>query len=126
MIFHLSLASGADFVKNEHMELVKHHPDSHCQAVFSAMLVALVVMLDAMAANPALHALVHNDANQSGHQCVVTLFAHGQVDAATPTVDVPALAVQIQNSAAFQISVFAPAIENLPAGRGPPTSPLPS
>jgi hypothetical protein len=113
-------------LNNDCMELVKCHPGSRCQAVISALLIALVLMLDALAASPALHALVHNDANQSGHQCVVTLFAHGQVEAATPTVDVPAPALNIVGSAPFQISVFAPAIENLPAGRGPPASPLPS
>ena len=86
----------------------------------AALLVALVLMLDALAACPALHALVHPDANQSSHECVITLFAHGQVDVAVPTVEVPAPLPQLTASAPFQIFFFAPAIQDLPAGRAPP------
>ena len=90
------------------------------KACIAALLVALVLLLDAMVACPALHEFFHKDAGESEHQCAVTLFAHGQVDSAS--ADVPLIVPQVFVFAAPQveISVFAPAIENLPAGRAPP------
>ena len=86
------------------------------------MLAGLVLLLDAMAASPTLHEWIHSDAGSTDHQCVVTLFAHGQVDSAT--VDVSPIAQTVSVAAALQIafSIFAPAIENLPAERAPPVS----
>jgi hypothetical protein len=85
-----------------------------------SLLVCLVLLLNALAASPNLHELFHPDAGKVEHQCAVTLFAHGQVDSAA--VDLPPAAViaSIQLSPRLEISVFAPAIENLPAGRAPP------
>ena len=77
-----------------------------------------------MAVSPALHELFHADASQAGHQCAVTLFAHGQVD--TASVDVP-LSLPLtfpENIPAAVISVFNPAIAHLPAGRAPPVLPV--
>jgi len=83
--------------------------------------VGLVLLLDAMAACPSLHELLHQDAKTSDHQCVVTLFAHGQVDSASVDVSVVAPPVSIETTPQFEFSVFATAID-LPAGRGPPAS----
>src|SRR5258708_1726730 len=80
----------------------------------------LVLLLDAMAACPSLHELIHQDANAPEHQCMVTLFAHGQVDSATVDVAAVEPLISIEPTSQFDFSVFAPAIENLPAGRGPP------
>jgi len=73
-----------------------------------------------MAAIPALHELIHHDADKADHECAVTLFAHGKVD--STTVDVPVVVVSVPVEAAPQIelSVFSTTIENLPPGRAPP------
>jgi hypothetical protein len=88
----------------------------------AALLVGLILLLDAMAACPSLHELIHKDADKATHQCAVTLFAHGQVDSAT--VEVPACAppALIETTPQISFSIFSPAIENLPPGRAPPVS----
>ncbi len=75
-----------------------------------------------MAVCPSLHELLHRDANSTQHQCVVTLFAHGQVDTASVDVSVVEPVACIETTAPFSFSIFAPAIADLPAGRAPPVS----
>jgi len=104
------------------LQLVTHHFKPQGRAFIAALLVAVVLLLDAMAACPSLHELMHQDANASHHQCVVTLFAHGQVDSATAEVAAVGPLASIETTSQFNFSVFAPAIGNLPAGRGPPVS----
>ena len=49
------------------------------KAALAALLAGIVLFLDAMAACPALHELIHHDADQPGHECAVTMFMHGKV-----------------------------------------------
>jgi hypothetical protein len=56
----------------------------------AVLLCAMVLFLAALAASPSLHEWLHHDANEPDHECAVTLFAHGQVDA---TTIVPLMAV---------------------------------
>ena len=49
----------------------------------AVLLCAMVLFLAALAASPSLHEWLHHDANEPSHECVVTLFAHGQVNATT-------------------------------------------
>ena len=49
--------------------------------------ILIVLLLNLLAAAPALHELVHPDAGNPDHECAITLFAHGQVDA--PVANVP-------------------------------------
>ena len=102
------------------MRRVKYILNTLGKPVFSGLLVAVVLLLNAMAASPALHELIHHDADQPGHECAVTMFAHGKVDTSTVDISVvtPATSIEIVPPVIF--SVFAPAIENLPPGRGPP------
>lgn len=93
----------------------------HGKAVIALLLVALVLMLDAMAACPQLHELIHKDADSAEHQCAVKLFAQGQVDSVTVGLPVAAPQVFVFTVPPIEISVFAPAIEDLPAGRAPPS-----
>jgi len=93
------------------------------KAVIASLLVALVLLLDAMAACPELHELIHHDAGQPEHQCAVTLFAHGQVDSAVLDVPVVTTATPVETTPQVIISVFSPAIKDLPAGRAPPVLP---
>jgi hypothetical protein len=87
-----------------------------------SLLVGLVLLLDAMAASPELHELIHADAGQADHQCAVTLFGHGQIDSSVVAVVPAAATALVPICLRFEISAFAPAIENLPAGRAPPAA----
>jgi hypothetical protein len=86
------------------------------------LLVGCVLLLNALAASPSLHEWVHTDAGQTDHQCAVTLFAHGQMDASFAIV-----AVMVPSSPADffpqpSVSVSSAIVETLPPGRGPPVS----
>ena len=112
-------------LKANRLQLAKRHFSPGSRAFIAALLMAMVVLLDAMVASPALHELTHKDAGQAAHQCVVTLFAHGQVDAAPVDVCLATSTLSVATVPSFIFSVFAPAIENLPAGRAPPVSAVP-
>ena len=84
--------------------------------------VLLVLFLNLLAATPSLHERLHADAGHEGHQCAVTLFAHGQVDSADVGVSVSAPLIFAAALPLVEFSVFRPAIENLPAGRAPPAA----
>ena len=86
----------------------------------SGLLVALVLALNALAAAPTLHEIIHKDAGQSGHSCVITLFAHGQVDTTSGDVPVTVPTALIETEPSIIFSVPSAAIENLPPGRAPP------
>ena len=91
--------------------------------LFGVLSVGLVLLLNLLAASPSLHEWFHADAGHEDHQCAVTIFAHGQVDSATVEVVAVAPTVSIATVPQVSFSIFAPAIENLPAGRAPPVLP---
>ena len=64
-------------------------------ALASALLFQFALVL-AMAAWSPLHRELHGDADQHGHQCEVTLWSSGAVDAVPPPVIVPRQAVVIE------------------------------
>jgi hypothetical protein len=101
----------------------QRHAATRRQTVIALILVATVLLLDAMAASPALHEWIHADAGAPDHQCAVTLFAHGQVHAASVAVPLPAPLSFIVTTPCCVFVAFRPAIEDLPAGRGPPALP---
>jgi hypothetical protein len=86
----------------------------------AASLVGMILLLNAMAACPALHELIHKNADKAGHECAVTMFAHGKVESAT--VEIPAIVPtsSIESAPQIEFSVFSTTIENLPPGRAPP------
>ena len=96
------------------------HLNRHGQAIIASLLVALILLLDAMVASPALHELIHHDADEPGHHCAVGLFAHGKVESASIEVPVAAATVPIATTLLAVVSFSASTIENLPAGRAPP------
>ena len=104
------------------MQLLKHHHSRPGQAVLALLLIALVLLLDAMMVSPPLHERFHPDAGEHGHQCAVTLFAHGQVDAAAVDVAMAGPLPWITPVPVTAASVFCPVIEQLPAGRAPPVA----
>ena len=89
----------------------------------SALLLGLFLFLQAMVAVPALHTIIHPDACDPDHECAVTLFAHGQVNASAAIAPVfcpPALVVF---SETFPRIVFVSTDIRLLPGRDPPASP---
>ena len=86
------------------------------------LLILLVLLLNALAAAPAVHELIHKDASQANHSCVITLFAHGQIDSASGDVPVAMPTAGIATTPSIIFSVLSTAIENLPSGRAPPVS----
>jgi len=90
------------------------------------LLVAFVLLLNAMAASPALHELIHKDADNASHSCAATLFAHGHVESAVCDVPVVQPATFVETTPHLEFSLFITTIENLPPGRAPPAvvSPL--
>jgi hypothetical protein len=89
----------------------------------SGLLVLLLLLLNALAASPSLHELIHKDADKADHNCAITLFAHGQVDSASGDVPVTLPTAWIKTAPSIIFSVPSTAIENLPPGRAPPVFP---
>ena len=73
-----------------------------------------------MAAWEPLHKFFHKDADEPGHECSVTMLAHGQVDASVVDVPlVPPVAVSAATPSEL-VSIFSTTFQDLPPGRGPP------
>jgi hypothetical protein len=103
------------------LQHVKNKLNRFCQPALAVLLIGLVLLLNAMAALPALHEFIHKDADEPGHECAVTLFAHGHVESAA--CDVPVvLAVTSVEAAPFRaVSLSNTTVGNLPLGRAPPS-----
>jgi hypothetical protein len=98
-----------------------NHSNRSGKAFIAVLLMGMVLLLDAMAACPALHELIHKDADKPGHECAVTMFAHGKVESAAVEVPVIVPTASIESAPQIGFSVFSTAIENLPPGRAPPS-----
>jgi len=86
----------------------------------AAWLAGMILLLDAMAACPALHELIHKDADEADHHCAVTVFAQGKVDSVTCEVPAVVPATWIEIVPRIEFSVFCTAMAFLPDGRAPP------
>jgi len=89
---------------------------------FGALLLGCFLALQALVTLPELHAWVHPDASDPDHECAVTLFAHGQVEAAvavTPLFIAPSIVV---SGPALPKIIFVSTDIRLLPGRGPPAS----
>jgi hypothetical protein len=104
------------------LRYVKRQFNRFGKSALAALLVGMVLLLDAMAAAPALHELIHKDADQAGHQCAVTMFAHGKVDSAAGEAPVVLPAALLETTPQIEFSIITTAIEDLPPGRGPPAA----
>jgi hypothetical protein len=102
---------------------MKRHFKFRGKAVIASLLAGVVLLLDAMAACPSLHEWFHADAADAGHQCAVTMFAHGQVDTASTAVPISIPLTFVAAVPLAVVSGFSPAIGGLPAGRAPPVLP---
>jgi hypothetical protein len=87
----------------------------------AAFCVLVFLALQAMATVPALHSLVHSDANDPSHRCAVTLLLQGQVHSTCATVqavcNVPEFAAEPLLDDVLLVSAD---VQLLPC-RGPPS-----
>jgi hypothetical protein len=99
----------------------KEHSRTFSKSLVAALLVGLVLFIAALASSESLHKLIHSDADEAGHECAVTLFAHGHVESATCDVPLVLPVTFIETTPTAICSFFSPAIKNLPPGRAPPS-----
>jgi hypothetical protein len=86
----------------------------------AALCLFIFLAVQAMAAFPALHALVHNDSSDPSHHCVVTMFLHGQVHASSAAVAAARSAPAFAAEPFFAAAAFVSADVRLLPCRGPP------
>jgi hypothetical protein len=108
-----------DFIASE-LRYAKHIFGRRGWAAVSLCLTGLLWLQLAMAASEPLHKFFHADADDPGHECAVTLFVHGQVDASP--VDVPFIVpvTRLETTPPAIFSIFSATIKDLPPGRAPP------
>jgi hypothetical protein len=85
----------------------------------SALLLAVFMSLQILAAVPFLHALVHSDCHSPTHECGVTLFLHGQVNSSEVAVDIVLPPPPVIHEMSCQ-RPFVSRDKPLRPGRGPP------
>jgi hypothetical protein len=87
------------------------------------LMVATVLSLSLISSSPALHRLLHGDADAAEHQCAVTLFAHGQVESAAIPAAVICLIVLFGGVVLLSDTFLLPAADyRFSASRAPPAS----
>ena len=116
---------GICYIANS-LQYKKEHFCQFSKSFVAILLMGLVLSMAALASSETLHKLIHHDADEAGHECAVTLFAHGQVD--SPVVEVAAIipVAPVEFLPLASVSVFNALVVTLPPGRGPPVSLLPS
>ena len=95
----------------------------HGKTAIGSLLVGVILFLDAMAACPTLHELIHHDADKPGHECAVTMFAQGKVESPSVNVPLPVPTISIETEPRVEFFVFCTTTEYLPPGRAPPALP---
>jgi hypothetical protein len=93
------------------------------QRGWAAFSLGLFLLLQAMVVLPGLHTWIHSDASDPGHECAVTLFAHGQVD--TPIAAVPVVQPEftIFHIVSWTEATLVSTDVCILPGRGPPSLP---
>lgn len=94
----------------------------HGRVPFGILAIFIVLLLNLLAASPSLHERLHPDASHAEHQCAVTLFAHGKVDAPVVDVALPVPLAPAEFLPLTPIPVFTALVATLPPGRAPPVS----
>jgi hypothetical protein len=69
------------------------------------LLIGVIFLLDAMAACPVLHEMIHHDAGKEDHDCAVTMLVSGKIDSVTCDIIVPPPPILIETTRHFTISV---------------------
>jgi len=90
----------------------------------SVLLALFVLLLSALASSPSLHKLIHADAGAPDHECVISLFANGQVSSA-PAVQILIGLVLLFGGVALLAArlIFSTADYRFSSSRAPPSSP---
>ncbi len=93
------------------------------KALGAVALAVLVLLCGAFAANSSLHNLIHADADEGGHECAISLFAHGQVHfAGAPPIFTAPVFISLEISLPSpRILILEPRDYLLLPGRAPPT-----
>ena len=93
----------------------------HARIPVGILCLFIVLLLNLLAASPSLHERFHPDANHAGHECAVTMFAHGHV--AAPVADLPVVIPVAVVASLPQpvVSIVNPLVATLPPGRAPPS-----
>ena len=92
------------------------------KALGALALAFLVLLCGAFAANPSLHKFIHADAADAGHECAISLFAHGQVHfAEPPPVFAAPVFVSFEVSLLSRILILKAKEYLLLPGRAPPS-----
>jgi|ERR1700677_256791 len=87
----------------------------------AAFCLGLFLLVEAMAAVPALHVFFHHDAGDPGHECAVTLFTHGQAHHSVTTLVVVRAAPLVWRQSPMPACVFISADVRFLPCRGPPS-----
>ena len=90
---------------------------------FVSMLLCAAVLLSAlMAVSPALHQLLHQDANQASHECVVTMLQKQQISGEAPAPIVVGFISTISFSPDLGPTIALSQVDHpLASSRGPPS-----
>ncbi len=103
---------------------VNHHPRAPLfRRLVAALSIALLLLLNAAAASPALHEHLHEhevDHTSASHTCAVVFFGNGLVLDATPVEAAPPAPSFTRFAPRATTVVFAAPHHRLPPGRGPP------
>jgi hypothetical protein len=83
LLFPLAFVIGRLFTRCN-VQLKRTHRSRPGQSLVALLLSALVLLSSLMAVSPALHQLLHQDAKQTSHHCVVTLMQKQHVCTASP------------------------------------------
>lgn len=94
----------------------------HGRIPFGVLSILIVLLLNLLAASPSLHERLHPDAGKAGHECAVTVFAHGHVDSPAVEVAVAVPVVSFEFPPLTYVSIFSALVGTLPPGRAPPVS----
>ncbi len=97
-------------------------PRAWC-GVFAALLVLHLLAMMAMAGLVHLHELAHADAHEADHQCAVTLYQYGLLDAGAAAPQAPLCAEPVEETpfyALHGISLSAPCLSNGVLEHAPP------
>ena len=92
------------------------------------LLSALIISISLIGVSPALHKLIHADADSADHVCAITLFAKGQIDSVVAAPLVASL-VMLLVFVATLAETFQFPLANYRFSRGrapPPSASLPS
>jgi hypothetical protein len=93
------------------------------KSAFVLLGISLVLLLSVLGASPSLHKLLHSDADQADHHCVITLFTKGQVIPATAAQSLAIVVILFGGVALLAETFLLPTTDYcISSSRAPPSS----